>query len=65
MRAVTAFFRFCFDFIVGDDWTVAAAVVAALAVTALVSASGAAWLVLPAAVLTFVAVSLARASRKR
>ncbi len=35
MRAIRGFFAFWYDFIVGDDWRVAAAVVVALAITAL------------------------------
>jgi hypothetical protein len=37
MRALKAFGRFWYDFIIGDDWKIAAAVVAALLV------AGAAW----------------------
>ncbi|MFI5046930.1 MAG: hypothetical protein ACHQIG_07685 [Acidimicrobiia bacterium] len=35
-----AFFRFWYDFIVGDDWVVAAGVVAVLGVAALLADSG-------------------------
>jgi hypothetical protein len=42
------FLRFWYDFIVGDDWRVALAVVAALALTYALSATGfPAWPVLP------------------
>lgn len=63
MRYVTSFFQFWYDFIVGDDWTVAAAVVAALLLTGLLAHLAGAWIVLPLAVLLFVGVSLWRASR--
>jgi hypothetical protein len=37
VRHVVAFARFWYDFIVGDDWRVAVAVVVALAVTSVLS----------------------------
>jgi hypothetical protein len=40
MRLVTAFGRFCWDFVVGDDWRIAAGVVAVLAAGAVVVARG-------------------------
>ncbi|MGI8748095.1 MAG: hypothetical protein ACR2J4_07095 [Deinococcus sp.] len=60
----TGFFRFWYDFIVGDDWTVAVAVVLALALTALLTHTSFAWVVVPLAVLVFLGLSLRRASRK-
>ena len=42
MRFVKAFGRFWYDFIVGDDWKIAAAVVTALAVGAAIAVGGAA-----------------------
>lgn len=58
------FGMFWYDFVVGDDWRVAVAVVAALVVTAVLAAAGVpAWWVLPAAAVTILAVSLARAAR--
>ncbi len=57
--------RAVWEFIVGDDWTTAAGVVLALAVTAAISdATGAAWIVMPLAVLALLAVSLRRAARR-
>jgi hypothetical protein len=51
MRYAVGFAAFWYDFIVGDDWTVAAGVVVALIVTALAAQSGiVAWLWLPLAV---------------
>jgi hypothetical protein len=41
MRFVRAFFRFWYDFIIGDDWKIAAAVVIVLLAGALVVLAGA------------------------
>ncbi len=55
---------FWYDFVVGDDWRVAVAVVAALVLTAALAAAGIpAWWVLPAATVAVLAVSLGRAAR--
>jgi hypothetical protein len=60
---VVAFGRFWYRFIVGDDWTVAAAVAVALVMTALLNArSLPAWWVVPLVVVAIVGVSLRRAS---
>ena len=64
MKYVTGFFRFWYDFIVGDDWRVAAAVVVALGLTALLIHTSFAWVVLPVSVLVFLGVSLRAAVRK-
>jgi hypothetical protein len=62
---VRAFGAFCWDFVVGDDWVIAAVVVLALAATWLVSRTGvAAWWVLAAAVACVLPVSLWRARRR-
>ena len=57
MSRLASFGRFIWDFVVGDDWRIALAVVIALAVTAVVAGTGiAAWWILPlgvAAVLAF------------
>jgi hypothetical protein len=59
------FLRFWYDFIVGDDWTVAVTVLAAVAVTyALAHRSIAAWWVLPATVTATLTVSVIRARRR-
>jgi len=64
--SVVAFSRFWYRFIVGDDWTVAAAVVVGLLVTALLNASAVpAWWLIPILVVVMVAVSLRRASPRR
>ena len=50
------------EFVVGDDWVIAAGVVLALAATALIAgAHAAAWWVMPVAVVGLLALSLARA----
>jgi hypothetical protein len=63
---VKTFFRFWYDFIIGDDWTIAAGVVIALALTALLAHNGldSAWWVLPLAVATGLTVSVLRVSHK-
>jgi hypothetical protein len=64
MRFLRSFLAFWYDFIVGDDWMVAAGVVVALAATAVLAhAHVAAWWLLPAAVVALLALSLVRASR--
>ena len=40
MRFVRGFFAFWYDFIIGDDWKIAAAVVVALAVTLVLALAG-------------------------
>jgi hypothetical protein len=67
INGVKAFFAFWYDFIVGDDWRVAVAVVLALAGTyALATATVVpAWWVLPAAVAIVLPLSLWRTARPR
>jgi hypothetical protein len=63
VKYLVSFGRFWWDFVVGDDWRVAALVVVAIGVTAAVAASDiAAWWVMPVAVLVVLYVSLRRAS---
>lgn len=58
------FAAFWWDFIVGDDWRIAAGVIIALAVTAALAAAGVpAWWLLPVAVLVLLALSLRRGLR--
>ena len=58
---VGAFFRFWYGFIVGDDWTVAVAVGAALLITAALNQRRIiAWWVLPLTVVVATAASLRR-----
>jgi hypothetical protein len=64
MRFVRAFGRFWWDFIVGDDWVVAAAVAIGLALTGILTALGVdAWWLLPVVVALALAGSLRRATR--
>ena len=61
-----AFAAFWYDFVVGDDWRVAAGVMAGMLVTYLVSrTSMPAWWVLPVAVLAVATLSLRMAVRRR
>jgi hypothetical protein len=65
MTKIRRFGRFWYDFVVGDDWRVAAIVVAALALTALLAhAAGAnVWWLLPVCVFAALGWSLRRATR--
>ena len=59
MSFAVAFVRFWYDFVVGDDWRMAVAVVIALAATlGLVAAGVAAWWLLPVIVFGVLALSL-------
>jgi hypothetical protein len=59
---IVGFGRFWYRFIVGDDWTVAAAIAIGLVATALLNASGiAAWWLVPIIVVVMVGASLRRA----
>jgi hypothetical protein len=63
---VRRFGRFWWDFVVGDDWRVAAGVAVALGLTALLATTSApAWLVLPLAVAAVLWMSLARFAARR
>lgn len=64
MKHVKAFGAFWYDFIVGDDWQVAALVVAGLALTAILAHAGAvnAWWLLPLFAVVALAWSLHRAT---
>ena len=64
MTRLSRFGRFWWDFVVGDDWLVAALVIVAIGVTAVVAAAGvAAWWLLPLAVPVVLWLSLRRAIR--
>ncbi|MGH9126360.1 MAG: hypothetical protein ACRDZ8_16785 [Acidimicrobiales bacterium] len=61
-----AFFRFWYDFIVGDDWTIAAGVVVALVVVTVLAHQGLRWLwwLLPLAVAAGLSWSVLRAAKR-
>ena len=66
MKYIVGFGQFWYDFIVGDDWTVAAGVVVALALTALLAHSNvAAWWLLPLAVAVGLFFSVWRVATKK
>jgi hypothetical protein len=62
MTRLTALARFLWEFVIGDDWRIALAVVIAVALTAVVADAGtAAWWILPAAVAAVLTLSVRRA----
>jgi hypothetical protein len=64
MKQLAAFGRFWWEFVIGDDWLVAALVAAAMAATAVLAAANvAAWWLLPLAVPVVLWLSLRRAIR--
>jgi hypothetical protein len=64
VRWLAGFGRFWWDFVVGDDWRVAALVAAAIGLTAVLAHAGVtAWWVLPVAVPLVLWLSLRRAVR--
>ena len=67
MKQLKAFGAFWYDFIVGDDWHVAALVVAGLALTAILAhAAGVnAWYILPLTALAALAWSLHRVTARK
>ncbi len=66
VRRIKAFGAFWYDFVVGDDWRIALAVVVALAATYGISrTSVAAWWVTPVAVVLLIPFSLWRVIRTR
>lgn len=66
MSRVSSLLRFMWDFVVGDDWRIAAAVAATLVVMLVLSDAGAAvWWLLPAVVLMVLGVSIWGVARSR
>jgi len=64
MSRITNFGRFWYDFVIGDDWTIALGVVASIALTSLLAHHfHLAWLVVPVAITALLALSLGRAQR--
>jgi hypothetical protein len=65
MSHLESFLRFLWDFVVGDDWRIAAGVAIALALTAVLAGAITAWWILPVAVAAMLALSVWRASAPR
>jgi phage shock protein PspC (stress-responsive transcriptional regulator) len=66
VRRLRAFLAFGYDFVIGDDWRVAAGVAAGLAVTYAVSQTSVpSWWVMPALLVLLLPASLWRATRRR
>ena len=64
MRYVRSFGRFWWNFVVGDDWLVAAGVAVAIVATALLANDDVdAWWLMPPAVVVVLGASLLRATR--
>jgi hypothetical protein len=64
MKPLTTFARFWYDFIVGDDWKLAAGTVAAITVAAIAGGQGVnIWWVLPLMVSALLATSVTLAAR--
>jgi hypothetical protein len=62
VRRVTELGRFLWDFVVGDDWRIAPAVLIAIGVTALIGRAG--WFVLPVVVVAILGVSVSEVARR-
>jgi len=61
MRYAVAFLRFWYDFLIGDDWTIAASIALAVIATSwLVHANLEAWWLLPAAAILTLGISVRR-----
>ena len=66
MSRIRALLRFLWDFVVGDDWRIAAAVVVALAATLVVSQSSVpVWWLLPLVVVVILSISVWDVARRR
>jgi hypothetical protein len=64
MKWLSQFGRFWYDFIVGDDWTIAVAAIALVAVTSAVAHAGrVAWPILPIGVAGILSASVWRVLR--
>jgi hypothetical protein len=64
-RAIVGFFRFWYDFVIGDDWTVAASIAVALVVTSVLNRDGLpAWWLVPLTVVVVTGSSLRRWAMK-
>jgi hypothetical protein len=68
MNGIRRFIYFWYDFIVGDDWLLAAGVVVGLSLTTFVlrqAPDSALWWLLPVSVITTLILSLIKATRHR
>jgi hypothetical protein len=66
VNRVTSFLRFLWEFVIGDDWRIAAGVLVALGATAAIAdTTVAAWWILPVAVLVLLGASVWRAGASR
>jgi len=63
MNRLETLVTFVWEFVVGDDWTIALGVVGALGITALLADLGSAWFVMPIAVVGLLGLSVWRAIR--
>jgi hypothetical protein len=66
LTRIRQFFKFLWDFVIGDDWRIAAAVATALVVTLVLSNNGlAVWWLLPIVVAVILSVSVWGVARSR
>ena len=66
MKWLKTFARFWYDFIVGDDWSIAVGVVASVIATSLVHHAGfVSWPIVPITVAIMLTTSIWKASRPR
>ena len=66
VKRIKAFFAFLYDFVIGDDWRIAAGVVIGLAVTYAISRTSVpAWWLLPVMLVVLLPASLWVATRRR
>lgn len=66
MNRVQQFLKFLWDFVIGDDWRIAAAVAATLLLTLVLANNGATvWWLLPVVVLVMLSVSVWSVARSR
>jgi hypothetical protein len=63
LQYLVRFGKFWYDFVIGDDWMIAAAIAVTLVVLALLG-HAALWWLLPLVVILALGVSLARATRQ-
>ncbi len=66
MSYIANFFRFWYDFVVGDDWSVAVGVVIALVITAFLAHQNVtAWWLMPIGIVLVLGMSLWRVTQPR